>query len=245
MNQVQLFNHERFGEVRTILINGKPMFVARDIALTLGYANPQEAIAMHCKSGDVDNHTTAYIPHSNGIGGTKVILIGESNLYRLIMKSQLPEAESFQDWVCEEVLPSIREKGFYAREEQVKTLKAYVMEQATEWEKTFQDDFYTQLCRLWGQEFGKKPQFFGHLTNKYIYSRLPEGVPEDIKEKALEVGSTWHQWLTVGIGKNHLRSVIDTVTALMRLSLNKIEFDDLYERAFKNKPRQFNFLDNY
>lgn len=244
MNQIQLFNHERFGEVRTILINGKPMFVARDIAIALGYEKPQNAVLTHCKSGDASKYSTAYIPHENGIGGTKVTLIGESNLYRLIMRSELPEAESFQDWVCEEVLPSIREKGFYARNEHERILKVYLLEQATEWEKTFPDDYYIQLCRLWSQEIGSKPQFFGHLTNKYIYSLLPEGVLESLKENTPN-GIRLHQTLSPEVGKKHLTQVIGQVTVLMQVSATKIEFENIFEQAFKGKPRQFNLFDKY
>jgi prophage antirepressor-like protein len=89
------------------------MFVANDVANALGYEKPQNAIATHCKSGDALNYGTAYIPHSNGVGGTNVIIIGESNVYRLILHSHLPFAEKFQDWVFDEILPSIRKHGGY------------------------------------------------------------------------------------------------------------------------------------
>lgn len=123
-------------------------------------------------------------------------------------------------------------------------LKAYLLDQATEWEKTFGDDYYEQLCRLWNQEIGTKPQFFGHLTNKYIYEVLPDGVLESLKENTPN-GIRLHQTLTPEVGKKHLRIVLEKVTMLMKLSENKIEFEDMFERYFKNKPRQYNFLDNY
>ena len=111
--EVQIFKNPQFGEVRTVVVNDKPMFVAKDIAMALGYEKPQNAVLTHCKSGDALNCNTAYIPHENGIGGTNVTVIGESNVYRLIMRSKLPGAEKFQDWVCEEVLPAIRKNGGY------------------------------------------------------------------------------------------------------------------------------------
>lgn len=123
-------------------------------------------------------------------------------------------------------------------------LKAYLLDQATEWEKTFGDDYYEQLCRLWNQEIGTKPQFFGHLTNKYIYEVLPECVLESLKENTPN-GIRLHQTLTPEVGKKHLRIVLEKVTMLMKLSENKTEFEDMFERYFKNKPRQYNFLDNY
>ena len=110
MNGIQIFKNEAFGEVRVTEVDGRPMFVASDIAKALGYANPAEAVATHCKSGDIAN---CYIAHSNGVGGTNMQCISESNVYRLVMRSKLPAAELFQDWVCEEILPSIRRNGGY------------------------------------------------------------------------------------------------------------------------------------
>jgi prophage antirepressor-like protein len=112
--EIQIFKNEKFGEVRLIEVNGRVMFVASDVAKALGYADPKQAVVMHCKSGEVLNYDTAYVPHSNGVGGTNVIVIGESNVYRLVMRSNLPKAEEFQDWVVEEVLPSIRKTGSYS-----------------------------------------------------------------------------------------------------------------------------------
>jgi prophage antirepressor-like protein len=111
--EIQIFKNEMFGEVRVTEMNGQIMFVASDVAKSLGYVDPKQAIAMHCKSGEALNYNTTYIPHSNGIGGTNVIIIGESNVYRLITRSHLPSAEKFQDWVFDEVLPSIRKHGGY------------------------------------------------------------------------------------------------------------------------------------
>jgi prophage antirepressor-like protein len=110
---IQIFNNPQFGEVRVTEIDGKTYFVGSDVAKSLGYKDPNDAILTHCKSGDTAKYSTAYIPHSNGVGGTNVVIINESNVYRLIMHSQLPEAEKFQDWVCDEVLPSIRRTGGY------------------------------------------------------------------------------------------------------------------------------------
>lgn len=117
-SSVKIFENPEFGKVRTIIVNGVPMFVASDIAKALGYDKPQNAVLTHCKSGDALNYSTAYIPHFNGVGGTKATIIGESNVYRLIMRSNLPNAIKFQDWVCDEVLPSIRKTGKYSIKEE-------------------------------------------------------------------------------------------------------------------------------
>lgn len=108
---VQIFSNLQFGEVRVAKDkNNQPLFAAVDIARSLGYENPAKAIATHCKPGNI---TFCYVPHTNGVGGVNVQFINESNVYRLVMRSKLPDAEKFQDWVVEEVLPSIRRDGGY------------------------------------------------------------------------------------------------------------------------------------
>ena len=109
MHDITIFKHEVFGEIRVAKdAQGNPLFCASDVAKSLGYKDPKQAVTTYCKSGEL-----VYQPHANGIGGTNVRFIKESDLYRLVMKSELPSAEKFQDWVCEEVLPSIRKHGTY------------------------------------------------------------------------------------------------------------------------------------
>ena len=108
MNELQIFNNPEFGEIRTIEIEGKPYFVASDVASALGYANPRKAVSDHCKG--VTKRDT---PTSSGV--QSMSYIGEGDLYRLIMKSKLPSAEKFESWVMDEVLPSIRSTGYYVK----------------------------------------------------------------------------------------------------------------------------------
>lgn len=106
MNELQIFNNEEFGEIRMVEIEGKPYFMASDIAKALGYARPNDAISAHCK---------ATVKHSIPISGKmqEVNFIPEGDIYRLIIKSQLPAAERFESWVFDEVIPSIRKTGSY------------------------------------------------------------------------------------------------------------------------------------
>lgn len=109
--QIKLFNSPKFGEVRTVTgDSGKALLHATDVAKSLGYENPAEAISTHCKSSNI---VKCYVPHTNGIGGVYMQFIPEGEVYRLVMRSKLPGAEEFQDWVCEEVLPAIRIIGGY------------------------------------------------------------------------------------------------------------------------------------
>jgi putative antirepressor (bro family) len=108
-NEIQIFSNPQFGEIRTLAGEAnEPMFCAKDVATALGYADTADAIQRHCKSGKKVFH-----PHANGIGGVNMVFITEKDVYRLIMRSNLPDAEKFQDWVCDEVLPSIRKHGGY------------------------------------------------------------------------------------------------------------------------------------
>lgn len=108
MNELQIFNSEEFGDIRTTEIDGKPYFVGTDVAKALGYSNPRKAILDHCKG--VTKRDT---PTSSGI--QSMSYINEGDLYRLIMKSKLPSAEKFETWVMDEVLPTIRKTGSYQK----------------------------------------------------------------------------------------------------------------------------------
>ena len=106
MNELQIFNSEEFGQVRTVEINGKPYFVANDVARALGYVETAKAIRTHCKGvSEMD------IPSKGGVQRMKII--PEGDIYRLIIRSKLPSAEKFERWVFDEVIPSIRTNGGY------------------------------------------------------------------------------------------------------------------------------------
>ena len=106
-NQMQIFNNEQFGDVRTALINNEPWFSGKDIALVLGYSNPQKAVRDHV---DDEDRT---VNDSFTVHGTPIILINESGLYSLIISSKLPEAKAFKRWITHEVIPAIRKTGGY------------------------------------------------------------------------------------------------------------------------------------
>ena len=109
--ELQVYNNAEFGSVRTTVIDGEPFFVGKDIAEVLGYSNPQKALRDHV---DEEDKT---LNDSFTVNGTKGILINESGLYSLILRSQLPKARQFKRWVTSEILPSIRKHGMYATDE--------------------------------------------------------------------------------------------------------------------------------
>lgn len=104
MNELVNFKNEDFGEIRTMLVDGVPYFVGRDVALALGYAKPRNAILQHVDNEDALKQG---IPDSQGFM-QQTTLINESGVYSLIFGSKLETAKSFKKWVTSEVLPSIR-----------------------------------------------------------------------------------------------------------------------------------------
>lgn len=106
---VEVFNfNENSTPIRVQVINDEPWFVAKDVAKALGYSNPSKATTDHCKIKGV---TFRDSPTEGGI--QKLKYINEGNVYRLIINSNMPKAEEFEAWIFDEVLPSIRKRGYY------------------------------------------------------------------------------------------------------------------------------------
>ena len=151
MNNLQIFGKMEFGQIRMAEIDNKPYFVGKDIAKSLGYKNTNDAILRHCKG---------VVKHEGfKINGIKIALITEGDVYRLIVGSNLPNAEKFESWVFDEVLPTIRQTGQYQAQQNVITeltgtigdLKGTIKE-------------YKKLCKI---TCSKKQQY-----SKYIKNRL-------------------------------------------------------------------------
>lgn len=115
MSDIQIFSNNEFGDIRTVIIDGEPWFVAKDIAEKLGYAktfsmtkqiDEEDKQIFDCSSQEDANFSAK----ARNVG-----IINESGLYSAIMGSQLKSAKAFKRWVTKEVLPSIREKGGYGQ----------------------------------------------------------------------------------------------------------------------------------
>lgn len=113
MNKITVFNHPQFGQIRTAKINGKIWFCATDVASSLGYSNPRDAIVRHCKPMGVVLHDT---PTRSAV--QKIKYISEGNVYRLIAGSKLPSAERFESWIFDDLVPrTLKEGGYILRKE--------------------------------------------------------------------------------------------------------------------------------
>lgn len=126
MQEIRIFEKEEFGKVRTIIVNGEPYFVGKDVAEILGYSNSRKAISDHVDKEDKG------VTKCDTPGGTQVLtVINESGLYSLILSSTLPNAKQFKHWVTSEILPSIRKTGGYVSNDElfVDTYLPYADEQ--------------------------------------------------------------------------------------------------------------------
>lgn len=108
MNEIMVFDSERFGRIRGIEIDGENWLVGKDVAERLGYQNPSKALADHVDDEDKLNNESL-----SSLGQRGGWLINESGLYSLVLSSKLPEAKAFRHWVTHDVLPALRKTGEY------------------------------------------------------------------------------------------------------------------------------------
>lgn len=113
MNELQVFNSEEFGDIRTMNIDGQPWFVGFDVADALGYKNQSDAIMKHVAEEDRRLIQKSQITTLADVPNRGFTFINESGLYALIFGSKLESAQRFKKWVTSEVLPSIRKHGGY------------------------------------------------------------------------------------------------------------------------------------
>ena len=113
-NPFEVFNHPAFGFVRVVLKDGEPWFVGKDVCDVLQYKQASVAVNHHVDQEDVTFHHTL----TNG-GEQEMLIINESGLYSLMLRSKLPQAKDFKRWVTSEVLPSIRKHGGYLTPEKL------------------------------------------------------------------------------------------------------------------------------
>ena len=111
MREIRIFNHEMFGDIRTMTDEkGETFFVGKDVATALGYKNPSNALQVHV---DEEDKTSYLIQVSGSNYKANTLMVNESGLYALVLSSKLPQAKVFKHWVTSEVLPQIRKTGGY------------------------------------------------------------------------------------------------------------------------------------
>lgn len=111
-NEIEIFKNEELGNVRILNINGDPWFIASDVAKSLGYKNTSDAIKRH-----VDDEDKGVVKHDTLGGNQEMVAINKSGMYCLVLGSKKESAKKFKHWVTKEVLPSIRKRGLYIKDE--------------------------------------------------------------------------------------------------------------------------------
>lgn len=154
-NEVQVFNNEQFGSIRTIEDNGKVLFCGADVAKALGYSNTRDAINRHCKpEGVAKRDGVVQTTNQYGVTSEQTVemkFINEGNVYRLIVHSKLPNAERFESWVFDEVLPSLRKTGTYTVPEKP---DSYMIEDPA------------ARARRWAEEYEEKAELMVKLEEQ-------------------------------------------------------------------------------
>lgn len=184
MNELQTFNFEQ-NNIRTVMIDDKIYFVAKDVATALGYARPENAVATHCKGSLKQGVLT-----KGGIQETTII--PESDVYRLITNSKLPSAEKFSDWVFEEVLPTIRKHGGYLTEQKIE-------------EALLNPDTLIQLATTLKEEKEKRKALEAEKTENKPYVSFAKSVEASVNSVLIGLfAKTLSEENGVKIGQNRL-----------------------------------------
>lgn len=143
MDKLQIFKNDEFGELNIVVKNDKEYVDSIQVATILGYINPRDAIIRHCEEEGVVIHDTGVVTGKR-VDGSDVIqyiprkYIDEGNVYRLIIRSKLQSAKRFENWLMDEVLPSIRKYGVYMDDNVInKTLEDpdFIIKMATKLKK--------------------------------------------------------------------------------------------------------------
>lgn len=162
MNEVQVFENDEFGTIRTVEIEGEPWFVGKDVAEILGYKDTSDAIKKH-----VDNEDKLTRRFADSGQNRDMYIINESGLYSLIMSSKLSTAKKFKRWVTSEVLPAIRKHGAYMTPktiEEVLLNPDTIIQLATNWKEEQEKRKVLEI------ETAQQKQIIGELKPKADYT---------------------------------------------------------------------------
>lgn len=235
MNGIQIFKNEKFGDIRTMIIDEEPWFVGKDVANALGYSNQNEAISDHVDAEDKLNSKTLSSCDFD-LGQRGGWLINESGLYSLIMSSRLSEAKAFKHWITSDVLPTIRKHGAYMTPEAL--------------ERSMNDpDFYIGLLTALKNERAAKvaaenlaqerQDTIDGLCNKIPLAELRQRVVQIVRKRCTnsqEVANRWHMLYSEFDKKHH----VNTNARANHANQNRIEvivamdkIGALYELACK------------
>ena len=116
---LQIFENKEFGKVRTIVKNGEPLFIAKDVCDILGLSNSRQAVSR------LDNDEKNTVTLNDGIGNPNKTVVNEYGLYNLVLASRKPQAKAFKRWITHDVIPAIRKTGKYEVQQQTLNEEQY------------------------------------------------------------------------------------------------------------------------
>ena len=204
--KIREFINKNLGKVRCIVLDEKIYFIGKDVADALGYSNSSKAVSTHCKH--IRKEMISHSQNGNMVK-TQTSLIDEGDVYRLIVKSKLPSADTFEEWLFDEVLPQMRATGGYVLEgseeefisnyfpsfsEDVKLAMVQdLLKQNKEFKEkaNWYDDFMnstgtytpTQMGKLFKIGSGKKMNEILH-ENKIAYKKSNNWLPYETTDKS-------------------------------------------------------------
>lgn len=211
MNDIQIFKNDKFGNVRSIEIDGKPFFAATDVATALGYSNTRDAVSRHCKGV-----VKCDIPTNSGVQNMSVI--PEGDIYRLIIRSNLPSAEEFERWIFDEVIPSIRKTGGYNLPQTYADALRALADQAEQSEKLRLENSELQQANI---EMKPKADFFDAVAGS---------------KKAMSMEEVAKVLSYPGVGRNKLFEILRNQNILQRDNIPYQKYiDSGYFRVIEQK----------
>ncbi|MBO0555727.1 transporter [Clostridium botulinum] len=203
-NQLQIFKHTEFGQVRLLIKNNKEYFSGTDIAKSLGYAIPSKAINTHCKGV-----SKMEVPTNGGI--QEMLFITEGDIYRLIVKSKLPSAQKFESWVFDEVLPTIRKTGGYVASEDlfINTYLPYLDEQS---KMVFRNTLETvrkqnEIIALKEKEIEHKEDVIVGLVDEISLAEKRQILNRVVRYKGANYRERWNELYKQFEMKYHIESI--------------------------------------
>ena len=180
MNELKIFEHPKFGNIRTVTEEGRTLFCGKDVAEALGYSDPKKAIARHCKGGGTKRPLTDKLGREQ-----ETNFIPEGDIYRLAAKSELPGAEEFESWIFDAVLPSIRRTGGYIAGADNMTPEELMAKALTVAQKTLADrEARLAAVTVENQIMKPKADYFDELVDRNLLTNFRETAKQlEVKER--------------------------------------------------------------
>lgn len=192
MNDLKIFENSKFGQVRTIMKDGEPWFVAADVCRVLGHTNPTVALQM-LDEDERGKQSLGQVSANGVIQNRESNIISESGLYQLVIRSNVPGAKAFKRWITHEVIPAIRKTGGYIAgeesmsDDELLSRALMVMKQKLEQREARIQGLSAENSRLTveNQIAAPKAEYFDELVDRNLLTSFRETAKElNVKERA-------------------------------------------------------------